>query len=184
MQLLAEKVEQLEDECCATEEEKLKLETSLEEEQARLKAAKAEVERQTARAHIQPVGIQELEDQLEVAADVRETLCSDIARLTEELVQSKLEHAQDQAGVEDANQKLRRSDARLRATAIKMTRLEVQLADSANSHAEQEEELAKVFREAMLQQEGRIRELEAAAASGAPPEKEKSRGGPKKWFGH
>ena len=41
-----------------------------------------------------PITLQELTDQLEMAHSVRQTLCADIAKLTEELVEAKLHSAQ------------------------------------------------------------------------------------------
>jgi len=48
--------------------------------------------------------------------------------------------------------------------AVQMTKLEVQLADSQNSHAEMEEEKARVFKAVMGEQEARIRDLEVQLA--------------------
>ena len=42
-----------------------------------------------------PITLQELTDQLEMAHSVRQTLCADIAKLTEELVEAKLHSAQE-----------------------------------------------------------------------------------------
>ena len=48
--------------------------------------------------------------------------------------------------------------------ALRMTKLEVSLADAQNVHAEEEEEKALVFRNVLAEQEARIRELEAQLA--------------------
>lgn len=67
-----------------------------------------------------------------------------------------------------------------------MTKLEVQLAASQDAHAEQEEELANVFKEAMGAQEQRIQELEAelhdARQPGAQPGQAEEKAKPKRWF--
>ncbi len=175
-------MEALEDECCETEVQKLAVEKELASATHRLSAATAELERQANRQLIQPEGVQELTDQLEVSNAVRATLCGDIAKLTEELVQAKLDRALELSDREELAQKLRRSNARARQLAMRMTELEVQLSASDNAHAEQEEELAQAFREAMQLQERRIRELEASASTDdrAAAEHKASK---KKWFG-
>ena len=77
---------------------RLELQTELEQERKKLEALEAELAdvrgRQARRAHILPEGVQELTDQLEMAHSVRQTLCADIAKLTEELVGAKLLTAQ------------------------------------------------------------------------------------------
>lgn len=88
---------------------------------------------QTRRAHIQPAGVQDLKDQLEIANEVRATLCADIARLTEELVQAKLMSAQEQSDREVMEHKLLRAEERCRSVALRMTKLEVRLCARANA---------------------------------------------------
>ena len=183
-------VEQLEDECCAAEHAKLAVEKDLAEERCgtpplalpwphrceerrlpsspclrRLvhQSATRELERLAARAHIQPAGLQELQDQLEVAGDVREALCNDVAKTTEELVEAKLQLALAQTERDELVQRLRKGTQKQQKLALRITELEVQLANAQNAHADQEEELAQVFRDAMQRQEERIRELEAHA---------------------
>jgi len=120
-----------------------------------------ELDRQAKRQIIQPVGMQELLDQIEMANEVKDTLCHDIALRTEELATAKLEYAQVQAEKEELGGRLHRAEEKRQRYAVQMTKLEVQLADSQNSHAEMEEEKANVFKAVMGEQEARIRELEA-----------------------
>lgn len=59
-----------------------------------MRELRREADRQAARAYIQPVGMQDLLDQLEVANDVKDALCQDIALRNEQLAAAKLECAQ------------------------------------------------------------------------------------------
>ena len=70
-------------------------------------------------------------------------------------------HPQVQAEKEELGGRLHRAEEKRQRYAVQMTKLEVQLADSQNSHAEMEEEKANVFKAVMGEQEARIRELEA-----------------------
>ena len=56
---------------------------------------------------------------------MRANLCSDIARLTEDLVQAKLMAAQSQSESEVLQHKLLRSETKCRSVALRMTKLEV-----------------------------------------------------------
>ena len=129
-----------------------------------------------AREVIQPAGTQELFDQLEMANVVRAELCNDIAMRTDELAILKVEHAQLQEEREDTAQRLRRSEQKSRLLALRMTKLEVKLADAQSTHAADDEEKALVFKEAMEAMEAtsskRICGLEAqlAEAKRAPPQ--------------
>lgn len=161
IEMLSDKVDQLEDECCEVEQARIKAESMLSEEEQRSKQLRLEVDRHVAREVIQPAGTQELLDQLEMANDVKVTLINDIALRTEELAALKVEYAIAQAEKEELAQRLRRSDQKGRMLGLRMTKLEVQLADIDNAHALQEEEKAFVFKSALESQEARIRELEA-----------------------
>ena len=172
MELLSEKVDQLEDECCEAEQARLAAEHSLSESEATAKRLKAEIDRQERRAAIQPAGAQELSDQLEMANTVKELLVSEMAVRTDELAVLKVEYAQVQAEREEGVLKLKKSDDKCRRLRLHMTRLEVQLADYDNSRADEEEEKAVVFRDLMQAQETKIRELEARIeAGGGTPRK-------------
>jgi len=132
--------------------------------QAELQEARRELEelqeRAARREQIQPAGLQELQDQLEMADEVRATLCADIAKRTEELVQVKLERAQESVLLEETVHKLRHQTAKNRQLALRMTELEVQLAERENTSAETEEGIAGAFREVMQMQEKKIIDLE------------------------
>ena len=52
-------------------QEKLDLQSEHEQDRERLTVAQRELERQTRRAQIMPVGVQDLKDQLEVATEAR-----------------------------------------------------------------------------------------------------------------
>jgi len=157
---LAEKVEMLEDEVGDVMQEKLDLQSELQADRERLSAAQRELERQARRAHIQPAGVQDLRDQLEIANDVRATLCADIAKLTEELVMAKLIAAQEQSEREVIEHKLLRAEEKGRNIALRMTKMEVQLVEYQDQNAENDELKANAFMEAMRLQEKKIQELE------------------------
>jgi len=107
---------------------------------------------------------------------VRATLCSDIARLTEDLVQAKMMAAQEQTEREVLQHKLLRTETKHRSVALRMTKLEVQLVESQDSYAENDELKAGAFMEAMQLQERKIQQLEEQlrdAQAGAPKAKGK-----------
>ena len=84
----------LEDEIGDEVQARLALKTKLEQEAQLREGAQSGLaetrERQTRRQHILPEGVQDLQDALDMANDVRQTLTEDIAKLTEELVEVKL----------------------------------------------------------------------------------------------
>jgi chromosome segregation ATPase len=121
-------------------------------------------DRAARREAVKPAGLLELQDQLEMADEVRVTLCADIAKLTEELVTVKLQRAVDETDKEALRQRLRASTEKQRQLAVRMTELEVELSERDESGAETEEAIAGAFREVMQLQEKKVRELEAALA--------------------
>ena len=180
IEMLSDRVDLLEDECCEAE-------AGLKEAEERNRTLKVELGRYTAREAIQPVGLHELEDQLEMANEVQKDLTRDIMLRTEELAKLKVEHAVVQEEKEEVVGRLRRSEDKARRLAVKMTKLEVQLADADNVHAEEEEAKAEAFKMALERQEQHIRELEAQLAeakqaAGAAFSGKKSAGGAKRWF--
>jgi len=122
IELLADKVDQLEDECCQTEQDKLRVEEELRETEESCLEMRRELDRQAARQYIQPVGMQELLDQLEMANQVKDTLCNEIAVRNEELATAKLEHVQVQADLEEMSHRLRRAEEK-RQRYLMMSRL-------------------------------------------------------------
>ena len=164
IELLSEKVDQLEEECCEAEQAKLQVEKELTTSEEKAASLQAEMARHARREFIQPAGMQELLDTIEMDREVKETLCNDIAFRTEELAVLKVEHALVLNEKEEGRLRCRRSEEKARMLALRMTKLEVELAASANTHAEEEEEKAMVFKAALDAQEGRIRELEAQLA--------------------
>jgi len=160
IELLSEKVDQLEDECCGSEESRLCLEGALAEAQQRQRDMQVELHRQAKRQFIQPIGMQDLLDQLEVANDVKQQLCSDIAQFTEELAQAKLYCAQVREEADENAMRVRRADQKSRLLSLRMSKLEVELANAQNVAAEDEEQKAMVFKSVMDEQEARIRELQ------------------------
>ena len=142
----------LEDEVGDVMQEKLDLQSEHEQDRERLAAAQRELERQAQRGRIQPVGVQELKDQLDISNDVRQQLCDDIARLTEDLVHAKLMHAQEMEQAEELRHKLLRAGTKQRALALRMTELEVQLVQAEDEVAKNDELKAGAFMEALQQQ--------------------------------
>ena len=162
--MLAEKVELMEDEIGGEIQARLELQTKLEQEQKKVEGMGAELkdvrERQARRAQIMPEGVQELHDQIEMAHSVRATLCADIAKLTEELVEAKLTCAQESERSETLEGKLRRAGEKQRALSARMTELEVKLAVLQSNEADNEEAIAEAFKEVMKEQEEKIMALE------------------------
>lgn len=74
--------------------------------------------------------------------------------------QVKLERAQESVLLEETVHKLRHQTAKNRQLALRMTELEVQLAERENTSAETEEGIAGAFREVMQMQEKKIIDLE------------------------
>ena len=162
--LLADKSELMEDEIGDEIQARLELQTELEQARKKLEGMEAELgdvrERQAKRAHILPEGVQELTDQLEMAHSVRQTLCADIAKLTEELVEAKLLAAQESERSEGLEGKLRRSGDKQRMLSVRMTELEMLVEDGKNQGADTEEHFAEAFKEVMQEQELKILRLE------------------------
>ena len=149
--LLAEKSELMEDEIGDEIQARLELQTELEQARKKLEGLEAELgdvrERQAKRAHILPEGVQELTDQLEMAHSVRQTLCADIAKLTEELVEAKLSSAQESERAQKLEGKVCRGAEKQLAVALRMTDLEVRLAEALGTQGENEEAIAEAFKE-------------------------------------
>jgi len=182
--LLAEKSELMEDEIGDEIQARLELQTELEQARKKLEGLEAELGdvrgRQAKRAHILPEGVQELTDQLEMAHSVRQTLCADIAKLTEELVEAKLLSAQESDRAQRLEGKMCRGAEKQLAVALRMTELEVRLAEAQGTQGENEEAIAEAFKEVMKEQEQKIMTLEeelhqarrpASAPGGAPSAK-------------
>ena len=188
--MLAEKVELMEDEIGDEIQARLELQTQLEQEQKKVEGMAAELQdardRQARRAHILPEGVQELHDQIEMAHSVRATLCNDIAKLTEELVEAKLLAAQESERSETLEGKLRRAGDKQRMLSVRMTELEMLVEDGKNQGADTEEHIAEAFKEVMQEQELKILRLEEqlheartakpAAASGSTGSTPRSEG--------
>jgi chromosome segregation ATPase len=164
IEMLSDKVDALEDECGESEQARLKLEGQLSEVTGQRNELQKELDRKSARLVIQPEGHQELLDQLEMANEVKEALCNDIAMRTEELAAAKLQYAQVVAEKEEQSHRLRRAENKSKLLSLRMTKLEVALADAQNVAADDEEEKALVFKQLLVEQESRIRELEASLA--------------------
>ena len=140
---------------------------------------KVELERRARRDVIQPAGTQELLDQIEMDKLVKQEMCDAMAVTNEELASLRVERAQILTEKEENKLKLRRSEERCRALAVRMTKLEVELAGAESANADAEEEKAKVFKSLLEGQEARIRELERELAEA---KKASSAGGQrKKW---
>jgi chromosome segregation ATPase len=180
IELLSDKVEQLEDECCEAEGARLKAESASAESEGRARSLMAELERYERRAAIQPAGVQELADQLEMANSVKEMMVNDMALRTDELAQLKVEHALVQAEKEETHLRMRKSEERVRVISLHMTKLEVQMAEWEQNHAELEEDKAKAFQEAMQSQETIIHQLEGKLADAIAQTPTKSSA--KRWF--
>lgn len=112
--------------------------------------ARTEQQRQS----VAPVGEQALEDQLEVAEEVRLRLADDLAKLTDELVHVKLVRAQEQEVRFTLESKLRKTadksrqlDKQRLELALRSTNLEVQLAELKFCEAESQEKIACAFKE-------------------------------------
>lgn len=162
IELLSDKVEMLEEECCEAEQAKLLLEKELTVSEERVLSLRQELDRRARREIIQPAGMQELLDQIEMDKLVKEEMCGAMAEHNEELATLRVERAQMLTEKEEGRLRLRRSEERCRMLAVRMTKLEVDLATAENSHADEEEEKAKVFKAALDAQESRICELEKA----------------------
>ena len=162
--MLSDKVELMEDEIGDEIQARLELQTQLEQEQKKVEGMAAELQdvrdRQARRAHILPEGVQELHDQLEMAHSVRATLCADIAKLTEELVEAKLLAAQESERSETLEGKLRRAGEKQRMLSVRMTELEMMVEDGKTKEADNEEQIAEAFKEVMKEQELKILALE------------------------
>lgn len=166
--LLSQRLEAMEDEIGS----EMQMRIDLEKEHMALRAETEAMARENdelrdraaRREAVKPVGLLELQDQLEMADEVRGTLCADIAKLTEELVTVKLQRALDESDKEALRQRLRASTEKQRQLAVRMTELEVQLSERDETGAETEEAIAGAFREVMQLQEKKVRELEAALA--------------------
>ena len=174
--LLSEKVDELEDECCKAEQARLHAESAHAEAEGQVRSVRSELERYERREAIQPAGMQELADQLEMANTVKEMLVNEMAIHTDELATLKVEYAQVQADREEGVLRLRKSEEKSRRLRLRMTSLEVHMEDLNNSRADDDEEKAMVFKEVMQRQETRIRELEAQLA-----EKQEGSGRIKRW---
>jgi len=169
IELYTQRLEQMEEELGEEMEARLNKESACAQAEAQLDETRRELnelrERQTRRALIQPGGLQELQDELEMAEEVRATLCANLSNLTDELVQVKLSRAQEQDEREVLEQRLRRSTDKQRAIALRMTELEVRLADVNMSYSENEEKISTAFKDVMQQQEGQIRDLREQLAA-------------------
>ena len=174
--LLSEKVDELEDECCKAEQARLHAESAHAEAEGQVRSVRSELERYERREAIQPAGMQELADQLEMANTVKEMLVNEMAIHTDELATLKVEYAQVEADREEGVLRLRKSDEKSRRLRLRMTSLEVHMEELNNSRADDDEEKAMVFKEVMQRQETRIRELEAQLA-----EKQEGSGRIKRW---
>jgi len=172
IELLNHRLEQMEDEIGDEMQERLNMETACAEAHRELEEAKQELSelraRHARRTAIQPEGMQELQDQLEMAEEVRTTLCADLASLTEELVQAKLARAEEQEEKEMMEHRLRRGAEKQRNLALKMTELEVKVAELTSNGAEHDEHIAEAFKEVMQNQEQQIRELKEKLAAVSP----------------
>ena len=73
-----------------------------------------ELDRQEKRELIQPIGMQNMIDQLDMANHVKEALCHELALRTDELAEAKLEYAQVQAEREEGILRLRKSEEKSR----------------------------------------------------------------------
>ena len=169
IELLSDKVDQLEDECCEAEQARLGAESVQGDAERRCREVELELERHTRRAAIQPVGTQELADQLEMANEVKQTLVSEMALFTDELATLKVEYAQVQEDKDEAHLRVRKGEEKSRRLRLHLTRLEVQIADWNNARADEDEEKTLAFKAAMQAQEERIRELERMVAEAVPP---------------
>lgn len=179
IEMLSDKVEQLEEECCEAEQARLQAEKDLTTSEEKVGAMKVELERRARRDVIQPAGTQELLDQIEMDKLVKQEMCDAMAVTNEELASLRVERAQILTEKEENKLKLRRSEERCRALAVRMTKLEVELAGAESANADAEEEKAKVFKSLLEGQEARIRELERELAEA---KKASSAGGQrKKW---
>ena len=162
-------VDALEDEIGDEVQARLALKTKLEQEAQLRESAQSELaetrERQTRRQHILPEGVQDLQDALDMANDVRQTLTEDIAKLTEELVEVKLERAHDFERREELERQLKRAGEHGRKVAERMTHLEVKLAEVQSAGAETEESIAAAFKEVINDQEAKILQLQQQLAS-------------------
>ena len=78
---------------------------------------------------------------------MRQTLCADIAKLTEELVEAKLSSAQESERAQKLEGKVCRGAEKQLAVALRMTDLEVRLAEALGTQGENEEAIAEAFKE-------------------------------------
>ena len=179
--LLSDKVDQLEDECCEAEQARLAAEAQVATAEGQTRSLEAEIARHERRAAIQPVGTQELADQLEMANAVKDMLVNEMALRTDELACLKVEYAQVLEEKDECALRLRKSEEKSRRLRLHMTKLEVQLAEWGDTRAEEEEEVASAFRASMQGQEGRIRELEMRLAESQAKLAE-AQSGKKRWF--
>ncbi len=168
VELLSACVEDMEDEIGNETQLRLNLEKEASAAQSEHESVRRELDEMRARAErrlaLLPTGLRDLQDQLDVADEVRGTLCQDIASLTQELVEVKLFYAQEHDAKTQLQERLRRATEKHRSTALRMTDLEVRLAEMVaerDQHlAEAEERIAEAFKVVMLEQEEKIARLQ------------------------